>query len=149
VKYNPGALTKISEVAVSYSPVTWDAAYSHAGANATNNVFRWIVDTSECVGGGGKGILTETESTVPVETKEISISPNPATHTLNIAWKGEGGNARLLVIDMQGKVIAQKQLPSAKGANIYQLNTSILAKGKYLVRLSTGSNVFTRIFIKQ
>jgi SAM-dependent methyltransferase len=147
--YNPNALTKISEVAASYSQTTWDNAYSHTGPNATNNVFRWIVDTSECAGGGEKRIFTEDEIITPTEVKEMSITPNPAMHALNIAWMGEGGNAQLLIIDMLGRILYLKQLPSAKGSNVYQLNTSALANGEYLLKLSIGKKVFTKIFLKR
>jgi hypothetical protein len=145
---NPGDQTKITELALSYSPVTWDSAYSTAGTTAANNVFRWIVDTSECEGMGGKGVFTDIIAPETIETPHISISPNPATHVLNIAWSGEGEKAEILVIDMQGRIVYQQSLPSVKGSNVRQLNIYPLAKGQYLLRLSTGKNIVTHKFLK-
>jgi hypothetical protein len=146
---NPGKATKITEFAVNYSPVTWNAAYSTTGTSATDNVFRWTADTTECEGGGGKGIFTEAIPTPVTETREISISPNPATQVLNVAWYGDGEKTQLLVIDLQGRIVYQQQIIAAKGSNVCKLNISMLAKGEYLLRLSTGRKVTTYTFLKK
>jgi hypothetical protein len=147
--YNPGALTKITEIAASYSQVTWDSAYSTAGNTPSNNVFHWIVDTATCEEMGGNRIFTVMNTTLIDETNKITLTPNPATHVLNVAWTGEGGRADMFIIDMQGRILYRKQLPSAKGSNTHQLSTGMLPNGEYLLRLSAGGNVFTGKFLKQ
>lgn len=147
---NPAALTKITELAQSYSSITWDSAYSTAGSSALNNVFRWIVDTAECVGMGGRRfpdtspVLTETNG-----GEQLLVTPNPATHVLNIAWTSEGQKSDLQLLDMQGKVVYSQMLYPIKGANTLQVNIGKLTPGQYLLRLTTGNNAITRMFLKK
>jgi hypothetical protein len=147
---NPGKATKITELAENYSQLTWDSAYSILGSTAANNVFRWIADTTECEGMGRQAIFTEARVLAPerIIPGQLLITPNPATNRVNIAWTGEGGKAEILVLDMQGKVLHRQTTSSVKGKNMQQLNVHYLAKGTYILKLSSGQHSQTQIFQK-
>jgi hypothetical protein len=148
---NPGDLTKITEVAVSYSPVTWDSAYSTTGNSAANNVFRWIVDTAECEQGQRNMVRPVTPiKPVTMETGMIGLSPNPANQVLNIEWKnGKTGQVELRITDMQGRVVNKKVVASVKGYNKHQLDIQSLAAGQYILQLAMDKEIFTMKFLKQ
>jgi hypothetical protein len=147
---NPGDLTKITELALSYSSVTWDSAYSTLGATAANNVFRWIVDTAECEEmprGIGHPV---TEITPDAGANFIGVSPNPANQVLNIAWQADKtGMTELRIIDMQGRMVYRKRVSFQKGYNKDQLSIQSLAPGQYMVQLAMDKNISTMKFLKQ
>jgi photosystem II stability/assembly factor-like uncharacterized protein len=76
-------------------------------------------------------------------TIKIETYPNPSADILNIIIPDEDGfNADLISItNVYGQVVSRKNLDPDKGGQVYQLNTSELNNGLYLVNItSAGGN---------
>ena len=82
-----------------------------------------------------------------ISKQAVSIYPNPATAEINISLKQANERiARLSIIDIQGKVVLQKQVDDKQT----KLDVSALAKGVYIVEGYTSLGVkFTSNFIKK
>jgi|GEM_PF-18472 len=73
--------------------------------------------------------------------QDVSIYPNPAVEQLNLAIKAvEGGNLKIMILDMSGRVFLQENMDARENMNNYQLNVGSLQRGIYL--LSIESNKF-------
>ena len=149
---NPFPDTKITEIAVSYSPVTWDSAYSTQGATAANNVFRWIADSEEC-----EEMLLVRKNTPAVSEQppylvepSFKLIPNPASDRLIVSWNAAATKrAEVSIVDMQGKILYKRSINSTKGNNLNQVPVYSLVPGQYMIRLTTEKEIFMRKFIKQ
>lgn len=75
----------------------------------------------------------------------VSVYPNPATDQVTFA--GIAGVTELVVVSTLGEVVATQSL--AGSTDQVTLNTSSLASGLYVVRMTNGSNVYTSTFVKQ
>jgi uncharacterized protein YjdB len=70
------------------------------------------------------------------------IYPNPATDMLHIQ-NLHSSNALIMISDMQGKLVAYKQLSSS------ELDISNLSKGIYTIKCIDSGNVLTSKFVKE
>ncbi|OYT11192.1 MAG: hypothetical protein B6I18_05105 [Bacteroidetes bacterium 4572_112] len=82
-----------------------------------------------------------------ISKQAVNIYPNPATTEINISLKqANEGIARLSIIDIQGKVVIQKQV----GDKQTKLDVSALSSGIYIVEGYTSLGVkFTSKFVKK
>jgi hypothetical protein len=85
-------------------------------------------------------VVSINENALP-DNLPITISPNPATTTLNISDLTTSATAE--IYDISGKLLITKQL------NTTQLDISILAKGFYFIKLSTKEGCVVRKFVKE
>jgi hypothetical protein len=69
------------------------------------------------------------------ETSEISLFPNPATDVVNV--RSSAPMHSVSVVDEMGRVVSQ--VSDINSAN-YQVSTSQLSKGVYLVKIDLGKN---------
>ena len=70
----------------------------------------------------------------------LSVFPNPSTHELTLIIPKNGGSIKSEIIDVQGKVVLSKELiNNSEIVNQHQLDVSSLAKGLYILNLSTVS----------
>ncbi|HPS82912.1 MAG TPA: T9SS type A sorting domain-containing protein [Bacteroidales bacterium] len=92
--------------------------------------------------------VTFTDCTGENEMDEnISIYPNPAQDVLNIVLTPAYSNAKLIISDMTGRIVLQKQLSDEF---VGAFNTSILPEGVYLLQInSTSSNHTQQIVIQR
>lgn len=146
---NPGALTKYNEYAVSYSPTTWDAAYSTTGTTSADNVFIWIADTSDCSGLLRSPNLLVEKTITKDEPSVIGIAPNPTYGTVNIGWTAkEKGLTIIHVLDLKGTVLSRKTVVAIKGYNRTEAQLQNLPQGQYIVQVITGKEVVTKKILK-
>lgn len=80
-----------------------------------------------------------------VNTKEFSISPNPATSRLNIYLPKDSNNATISVYDVLGKRVYTNQVDALNAS----IDVSRWNSGVYLVRISTENTTQTKRFVKQ
>ena len=82
-----------------------------------------------------------------ISKQAVNIYPNPATTEINISLKQANERiARLSIIDIQGRVVIQKQVDDKQT----KLDVSALAKGVYIVEGYTSLGVkFTSKFVKE
>ncbi len=95
-------------------------------------------------------VLTTTSNVTILQTK-LLVSPNPSQDQLNISISSSQSIAikSIALFDMNGQVI--QRLPgsaSAQKSHDFQLNTSQLPTGMYIVRLSDGMNFYQSRFVK-
>ena len=92
--------------------------------------------------------VTFTDCTGENEMDEnISIYPNPAQDVLNFVLAPAYSNAKLIISDMTGRIVLQKQLSDEF---VGAFNTSILPEGVYLLQInSTSSNHTQQIVIQR
>ena len=70
----------------------------------------------------------------------LSVFPNPSTHELTLIIPKNGGSIKSEIIDVQGKVVLSKELiNNSEIVNQHHLDVSSLAKGLYILNLSTVS----------
>lgn len=95
--------------------------------------------------GGNRGATLQTLSTVKFQTKDFSITPNPAKNRLNIILPTGMANAKVSVFDVLGKMVYS--------GDISNLNSSISVtnwnSGVYLVKVTSNDVTQTKRFIKQ
>lgn len=77
--------------------------------------------------------------------KDFTISPNPASSTVNIYLPKGFEKARLTVFDVLGKEIYNTEVSSLHST----INISKWNSGVYLVRVATDTESQTKRFVKQ
>jgi len=77
--------------------------------------------------------------------KDFSISPNPASTTINVYLPKGFENAKLSVFDVLGKEIYNVKLSALHST----INISKWNSGVYLVRIATETESQTKRFVKQ
>jgi len=68
---------------------------------------------------------------------DVSVYPNPATDVLNVEFTAEGTDYTVAIMDLQGRVLA------AQSGTSVSFSVADLAKGSYIVTISTDSGVYT------
>ncbi len=75
----------------------------------------------------------------------FSMGPNPAKDVLNIYMaENAGEDTRIAISDISGKILKEQDIYGMQGI----LNISVLAKGLYLLSITSKGATFTRKFIK-
>lgn len=78
------------------------------------------------------GITTANQQTI-----QLAIAPQPANDRLQIMLDApKNAPAQLTVVDLNGRVVLQRQLSMQQGMNAFSIPTSQLPNGMYLIRLS-------------
>ncbi len=79
-----------------------------------------------------------------------NIYPTPATSVLHISAESAiQTNGSLSVVDINGKTASKISIIINKGNNIFDIDVSALAKGMYILKISSGNNVVTEKWIKE
>lgn len=74
---------------------------------------------------------------------EVSIYPNPATDQLFINFNGiTEGHARVRMFDIAGRIITDEYLASEEN-EVFEINTSGIATGLYLLKIETEVKTFS------
>lgn len=87
----------------------------------------------------------ENKVEVNQSNKDFSISPNPASTTINVYLPKAFENAKLSVFDVLGKEIYNVELNALHST----INISKWNSGVYLVRIATETDSQTKRFVKQ
>lgn len=87
-----------------------------------------------------------------IATGISDVYPNPAKDVLNVKISsGNKGSLNLLVTDVSGKLLINKQLNSATGESLIQLNVSQLPSGTYFLKIISAGGKENGVskFVKQ
>lgn len=97
--------------------------------------------------GGNRGTTLEsfTLSANSFQTKDFSISPNPAKNRLNINLPNNMANASVAIYDLLGKKVYSGEISSLSSS----INVSSWNSGVYLVKVTSNDVTQTKRFIKQ
>ncbi|MHC1707156.1 MAG: C10 family peptidase [Bacteroidales bacterium] len=82
--------------------------------------------------------------------QEISLYPNPATHSFNLSYKNSAASTmNLEIVNITGQLVFKQQLESNNGSINTTISTENLSKGNYTVRLISESGVVYKKLIIQ
>jgi hypothetical protein len=73
----------------------------------------------------------------------FSVYPNPARHTLRIERPASGGALRLVLQDLQGRVVATQTLP-AGSSTVQEIPVGQLGAGLYVLQVESSAGSFSR-----
>ena len=69
----------------------------------------------------------------------LTVYPNPTTNELNIIAQNDiQADAKLVICDVQGKIILEENKNIHSGNNAWNINVSNYPKGLYFVKLIAG-----------
>ena len=110
-----------------------------------NTVVSNITFDNYVVRAAATGTLLSNEDFVNVDTKAISVYPNPASDVLNINASNSSINA-IQIVDLNGRQVYTKSFNNVSDA---QINVNELSAGMYLINISTENGSTTQKFLKQ
>lgn len=78
----------------------------------------------------------------PSAAYSIRVFPNPVSDQVTIRYTGLSGTVDLRLLDMEGKILLQKNLPSLNGSNgSVSLSVSTYPSGHYLIQVMAAGKV--------
>lgn len=98
------------------------------------------VDTTTDTTGVGVIALSGVES--------FSVYPNPTNDLVTVTYNKTKSNAHYTLFDIEGKVLANKELNGSAAKNSEQINLSLLANGIYILQLSVDGITTNKKIIK-
>lgn len=109
--------------------------------DATNAV---LLTGGEFTDVDGGLIKAGTASVVELDITEFNVYPNPAEDVLNVSFNAQNGDYTVAIVDLQGRELASQILTGLNGAQLITFPVSELAKGSYLVKISSNGVSETR-----
>ncbi len=107
-----------------------------ATSNYGNNIY---VDNIN-IGTASLEALTQTS---------FNVYPNPASDLVNISFEGENTDYSISLMDIQGRVISSRKIANASGEQVVSFSTENVAKGSYIVTVtSNGATTTKNVVIK-
>ncbi|MEN9998691.1 MAG: hypothetical protein RI922_1681 [Bacteroidota bacterium] len=70
--------------------------------------------------------------------ESFKVFPNPASDVVNVTFEAENSDYIIAIVDLQGRVMTSQELTSLNGSQSIALPVSNLAKGSYIVTISTN-----------
>jgi hypothetical protein len=68
----------------------------------------------------------------------FTVYPNPASDVLNVSFEALSADYEVAILDLQGRTVSSKSLQSLNGAQTIEFPVSDLAKGSYIVTVTTN-----------
>ena len=131
------------------------AATENAGAltanatdleSGTNYFFRaYITNDAGTAYGEVKTFVTTSGLSDAEGGLRAVIYPNPASGKATVEIEGLNASARLIVTDLQGRILSSDDLQS--GASRYEMDLTGFASGVYYIRIVTDNSVSTQKLI--
>lgn len=126
--------------------------------NASANADRVYIDDvtlTGCVNGArNDGSISVIDSEPSVEDTflnpmdNLSVYPNPTSDVLNVKFNvNTDMDIQVMITDMQGRTIENRQLNAFNGAQQIEINTSQLEVGTYMITLLSESGRLTKRFV--
>ena len=79
----------------------------------------------------------------------FNVYPNPASDLVNISFEGENTDYSISLMDIQGRVISSREIANASGEQVVSFSTENVAKGSYIVTVtSNGATTTKNVVIK-
>lgn len=74
----------------------------------------------------------------------LNVYPNPATDLVNISFEGQNTDYSISLMDIQGRVISSREMANVSGEQVVSFSTENVAKGSYIVTVSTNGATTTK-----
>jgi hypothetical protein len=82
-------------------------------------------------------------------SSEFNVYPNPASDLVNISFEGQNTDYIISLMDIQGRVISSREIVNASGEQVVSFSTENVAKGSYIVTVtSNGATTTKNVVIK-
>ena len=79
----------------------------------------------------------------------FNVYPNPASDLVNISFEGQNTDYSISLMDIQGRVISSREIANASGEQVVSFSTENVAKGSYIVTVtSNGATTTKNVVIK-
>jgi hypothetical protein len=79
----------------------------------------------------------------------LAVYPNPASDVVNVSFEANNADYTIAIVDLQGRVMSSQELSSLNGAQSIAFPVSNLAKGSYIVTISSnGVSTSKNVVIK-
>jgi hypothetical protein len=78
------------------------------------------------------------------ELTSLSVYPNPASTEVNVSFEAKNADYLVKLIDLQGRVISNQNLTNLNGTQVISFSTSTVAKGSYLVSITSNGLTSTK-----
>ena len=79
-----------------------------------------------------------------LETMNLNVYPNPANDVVNVSFEATEGDYAVVIMDLQGRQVTSEYHNTSKGVQVISIPVTDLAKGSYLVSISTASGIVTK-----
>jgi hypothetical protein len=74
----------------------------------------------------------------------LNVYPNPASTEVNVSFEASNADYSVKLVDLQGRVIANQNLTNLNGTQVISFSTSTVAKGSYLVSITSNGLTSTK-----
>jgi hypothetical protein len=124
--------------------------YTIPSTSEKNNMYAVILiidnETGEIYNAKKLPVATNEVSSVDV-VNPMTVYPNPASKELTISLDATIGDYTVSVYDLTGKKLVENTVKATTGTQKTTVDVSKLAKGNYLVSVSTASQSYTKHFV--
>jgi len=79
-----------------------------------------------------------------METIALNVFPNPASDQVNVTFEGENTDYSISLMDIQGRVISSREIANASGEQLVSFSTENVAKGSYIVTVTSNGAITTK-----
>jgi hypothetical protein len=79
-----------------------------------------------------------------IEIAGLNVYPNPASTEVNVSFEATNANYTIKLVDLQGRVIANQNLSNLNGTQVVSFSTSTIAKGSYVVSITSNGMTSTK-----
>ncbi len=74
----------------------------------------------------------------------LNVYPNPASTEVNVSFEASNANYTVKLVDLQGRVIANQNLTNLNGTQVISIPTENVAKGSYVVSITSNGVTSTK-----
>ncbi|MBU3658930.1 MAG: T9SS type A sorting domain-containing protein [Flavobacteriales bacterium] len=74
----------------------------------------------------------------------MNVYPNPASTEVNVSFEASNADYTVKLVDLQGRVIAIQNLSNLNGTQVISIPTSNVAKGSYVVSITSNGMTSTK-----
>jgi hypothetical protein len=77
-------------------------------------------------------------------TIAMNVYPNPASSEVNVSFEATNNDYAVSLMDLQGRVIAAKNMTNLNGTQVVSFSTENVAKGSYIVSVTVEGLTTTK-----
>lgn len=135
---------------IKYYKVTLSVATTECGTISNYSYFRIISGIGFGSNYWRKTVPSQADN---LQMEAVNVFPNPAMDNVHINWHNgvlvEKNKAKVMLTDVLGKVVLQKELDQQEGSNDVTIDIAALAPAIYHYRLITACGDFSGKLVKQ
>lgn len=116
-----------------------NGAYSLVDANGTT-----IASGGEFASVDTRAFKTGALGMDELATIAMNVYPNPASSEVNVSFEATNNDYAVSLMDLQGRVIAAKNMTNLNGTQVVSFSTENVAKGSYIVTVTVDGLTTTK-----